>query len=65
MSGFNRNNVKVAFRSSQVQSGVCELVCDKERIIESPVKQRVFTNSNECVKSINALLARGNKRKVI
>ena len=65
VSGFNRNNVKVAFRSSQVQSGVHELVCDKERIIESPVKQRVFTNSNVCVKSINALLARSNKCKVL
>ena len=57
--------MKVAFRNSHVQSGVRKLVCNKERVIQSPVKQRVFTNSHVRAKSINALLARGNKHKVL
>ena len=65
MSDFKRNSVKVAFNNNQIQGDVNEMVCDKKRIIESPVKQRVFTNSSVCAKSVNALLAKGNKYKVL
>ena len=65
VSDLKPNSVKAVFSNSQVKGDVSKVVCDKERIIESPVKQRVFTNSNVCAKSINALLAKGNKYKVL
>ena len=65
VSDFKRNSVKGAFNSNQVQGDVSEMVCDQKRITESPVRRRIFPNSNVCAKSTNTLLARGNKHKVL